>query len=129
MGTYTFLSKDPSIGYKTINARAETVAHTPSFRESFKSQRCLIPADGLYEVARDHSRSYTQNPSRCVNECNGDITTVDQPVPLHACTVTLWGTITVCVWYHLHTDQDPKFFAAIKTILLDQILVLTATQP
>jgi len=30
-----------------------------------------------------------------------------------------------CVWYQLHTDQDPKFFAAIKTILLDQILVLT----
>ena len=29
------------------------------------------------------------------------------------------------MWYHLHTDQDPKFFAAIKTILLDQILVLT----
>lgn len=29
------------------------------------------------------------------------------------------------MWYHAHTDQDPKFFAAIKTILLDQILVLT----
>jgi putative SOS response-associated peptidase YedK len=42
-------AKDPSIGYKTINARAETVATTASFREPFRSQRCLIPADGFYE--------------------------------------------------------------------------------
>ena len=46
-------AKDPSIGYKTINARAETVATTPSFREPFKSQRCLIPADGFYEWVRN----------------------------------------------------------------------------
>ena len=45
-------SKDPSIGYKTINARSETVANAPSFREPFKSQRCLIPADGFYEWQR-----------------------------------------------------------------------------
>lgn len=46
-------SKDPSIGYKTINARSETVATTPSFREPFKSQRCLVPADGFYEWKRE----------------------------------------------------------------------------
>ena len=46
-------SKDLGIGYKTINARAETVANTPSFREPFKSQRCLIPADGFYEWQRN----------------------------------------------------------------------------
>jgi putative SOS response-associated peptidase YedK len=46
-------AKDPSIGYKTINARAETVATTASFREPFKSQRCLIPADGFYEWQRN----------------------------------------------------------------------------
>jgi putative SOS response-associated peptidase YedK len=46
-------AKDPAIGYKTINARAETVATTPSFREPFKSQRCLIPADGFYEWRRN----------------------------------------------------------------------------
>ena len=45
-------AKDPSIGYKTINARAETVSTTPCFREPFKSQRCLIPADGFYEWQR-----------------------------------------------------------------------------
>ena len=46
-------AKDPSIGNKAINARAETVATTPSFREPFKSQRCLIPADGFYEWQRN----------------------------------------------------------------------------
>ena len=45
-------AKDPSVGYKTINARAETVATTTSFREPFTSQRCLIPADGFYEWRR-----------------------------------------------------------------------------
>ncbi len=32
-----------------INARAETVATQPAFRESFEERRCLIPADGFYE--------------------------------------------------------------------------------
>jgi putative SOS response-associated peptidase YedK len=41
------------MAFKTINARAETVATTPSFREPFKSQRCLIPADGFYEWRRN----------------------------------------------------------------------------
>jgi len=44
---------DPSIGFKTINARSETVTTTPSFRDAIKSQRCLIPADGFYEWKRN----------------------------------------------------------------------------
>ena len=42
-------AKDPTIGNKLINARAESVADKPSFRRSFRSKRCLIPADGFYE--------------------------------------------------------------------------------
>lgn len=42
-------AKDPAIGNRMINARAETVTEKPSFRNAIKRRRCLIPADGWYE--------------------------------------------------------------------------------
>jgi putative SOS response-associated peptidase YedK len=42
-------AKDMDIGYHTINARAETVASKPAFRNAFRYRRCLIPANGFYE--------------------------------------------------------------------------------
>ena len=42
-------AKDMKIGYHTINARAETVASKPAFRNAFKHRRALIPADGYFE--------------------------------------------------------------------------------
>ena len=40
---------DPRIGYKLINARAETASVKPSFRAAFRARRCLLPVDGFYE--------------------------------------------------------------------------------
>jgi putative SOS response-associated peptidase YedK len=42
-------AKDPSIGSRLINARAETVDSKPAFRRAFTRRRCLLPADGFFE--------------------------------------------------------------------------------
>jgi putative SOS response-associated peptidase YedK len=42
-------SKGPESGYRTINARAETVDVKPAYRNSFRHRRCLIQTEGFYE--------------------------------------------------------------------------------
>lgn len=42
-------AKDPEIGNRMINARAETLAEKPAYRGPLKRQRCLVVADGFYE--------------------------------------------------------------------------------
>lgn len=51
-GLVPFWAEDPKIGSRLINARAESLADKPSFREAFRSRRCLVPADGFYEWAK-----------------------------------------------------------------------------
>lgn len=48
-GLVPYWAKDPAIGNKLINAKAETLAEKPSFKYALAKRRCLIPADGFYE--------------------------------------------------------------------------------
>ncbi|MCX5733129.1 MAG: SOS response-associated peptidase [candidate division NC10 bacterium] len=49
-------AKDPSIGNRLINARAESVASKPAFRHAFHDRRCLVLADGFYEWHKEGAR-------------------------------------------------------------------------
>lgn len=55
-GLVPFWAKDPSIGNRMINARAETVAEKPSFRNAYSKRRCMILADGFYEWQKGGER-------------------------------------------------------------------------
>lgn len=60
-GLIPFWAKDASIGAKMINARADTVAEKPAFKQAFRKRRCVIPADGFYEwqqVARGRKQPF-----------------------------------------------------------------------
>jgi putative SOS response-associated peptidase YedK len=48
-GLVPYWSKDGKMTFSTINAKAETVAKSPTYREAWKRRRCLIPAEWFYE--------------------------------------------------------------------------------
>lgn len=48
-GLVPFWAKDPSVGSRMINARVETVADKPAYRQAFRKRRAILPADGYYE--------------------------------------------------------------------------------
>ena len=66
-GLIPFWAKDPLIGNKLINARAETIIDKPSFRQSLRNRRCLVLSDGFFEW----DKSGNKNPYRIILE-NGD---------------------------------------------------------
>ncbi len=57
-GLVPFWAKDPSVGGRMINARADGLADSNAYRHAFERRRCLVPADGFYEwqVVEDQKR-------------------------------------------------------------------------
>ncbi len=51
-GLVPSFATDPTVGSRMFNARAETVATKPSFRDAFERRRLLVPVDGFYEWDR-----------------------------------------------------------------------------
>ncbi|MBN1954908.1 MAG: SOS response-associated peptidase [Anaerolineae bacterium] len=52
-GLIPFWAKEPQIGSRMINARAETLAEKPSFKAAYRRRRCLVLADGFYEWRKE----------------------------------------------------------------------------
>jgi putative SOS response-associated peptidase YedK len=55
-GLIPYWAKDPSIGNRMINARAETLTEKPAFKQLVGSRRCIIPADGFHEWRKERKR-------------------------------------------------------------------------
>ena len=48
-GLVPYWAEDPSVGSRMINARGESVAEKPAYKQAYRQRRCLVPADGFYE--------------------------------------------------------------------------------
>lgn len=59
-GLVPFWAKDPKVGNKMINAKAETLATKPAFKYALAKRRCLIPADGFYEWDKSGGQGASQ---------------------------------------------------------------------
>ena len=100
-GLVPFWAKDPKIGSRMINARAETIAEKNSFKRPFAKKRCIIPADGFYEWKRVEGQKRKQpmylttideSPFAFAGlwEVWKDSNTLDQdgePLELYSCTI------------------------------------------
>jgi putative SOS response-associated peptidase YedK len=63
-GLIPFWAKDTKIAFSTINARVETVQTSGTYRNAFKSRRCLVVADGFYEWKKLDAKEKEKQPYR-----------------------------------------------------------------
>jgi putative SOS response-associated peptidase YedK len=92
-GLVPFWASDPrEVGVTTINARAETVAERPAYREAFARRRCLIVADGFYEWSGGVAHWITREDGQLFAFAGlwaswRPRETADDVEPLHSCSI------------------------------------------
>ncbi|MCZ3389190.1 MAG: SOS response-associated peptidase [Actinomycetia bacterium] len=103
-------AKDPSIGSRMINARAETVADKPAFRRAFGRRRCLLPADGYYEW-------YTPTGENVPQTSRGK--PVKQPFFIHRADGRSLAMAGLYEWWHdkSRESDDPEAWLLTATII------------
>ena len=72
-GLVPYWAKDPKIGSRMINARAETVDSKPAFRQAFTRRRCLLPADGFYEWQQVAGNGKTRKQPYFIHRADGGV--------------------------------------------------------
>lgn len=112
-------AEEPSIGHKLINARAESVATRPAFREAFRKRRCLVPANGFYEWEK---RGRTKQPW-LIRAKDGELLAFAglweiwrDPAgqPVHSCTIVTTEPNALAARIHdrMPAILDPSAYAA-----------------
>ena len=100
-GLLPWWAKDKKLAYQTINARSETVASKPAFRDAFKTRRALIPMAGYFE--------WTETAPK-----------VKQPWFVHRPDgVPLWAAGLWEPRHKLQADEDAGTFTVITTTAVD----------
>lgn len=112
-------AEEPSIGHKLINARAESVATRPAFREAFRKRRCLVPANGFYEWEK---RGRTKQPWLIRAKDGGllafaglwEIWRDPAGQPVHSCTIVTTEPNALAARFHdrMPAILDPSAYAA-----------------
>ncbi|MFZ0323835.1 MAG: SOS response-associated peptidase [Actinomycetes bacterium] len=104
-------AKDPAIGSRMINARAETLADKPSYKRAFASRRCLLPADGYYEwytpdQAGDAPRTAKGKPRK-------------QPFFIHSADGASLAMAGLYEWWHdpSRDKEDPDSWLLTTTVI------------
>lgn len=99
-------AKDPSIGARMINARLETAAEKPAYRQAFAKRRCLVPADGYYEW-------YTPSESAAPRGRSGK--PVKQPFYIHRTDGASLAMAGLLSWWRPADDAEWQLTMAVLT--------------